>query len=233
VRVRSFATVICLGLSAAQLAAAALAAEQDPEGFALLFAADGVPAGWHAAHWSDVSRPPPDGAKWKVEQGVLHGSTPRGTWLVSDREYGDFVLAFEFKLGEQGNSGVGLRFPAHGDPAFDGLEVQMVDPRYYGADGYSPAQLTASLYPVFAPSKQVYQPNEWNRCEITCRGPRVAVSLNGELVQQLDLDGEGEPLARGAPLKARPRRGHVGFQELSRGGSHVQIRNARLKVLDR
>jgi len=34
------------------------------------------------------------------------------------------------------------------------------------------------------------------------------------------------------PLKDRPRRGHLGFQELSRGGGHVQIRNARLRVRD-
>lgn len=34
------------------------------------------------------------------------------------------------------------------------------------------------------------------------------------------------------PLKDRPRRGHIGFQELSRDGAHVQIRNARLKELN-
>jgi len=30
------------------------------------------------------------------------------------------------------------------------------------------------------------------------------------------------------PLKDRPRRGHIGFQELSRGGAHVLIKNAKI-----
>ena len=29
-----------------------------------------------------------------------------------------------------------------------------------------------------------------------------------------------------------PHKGHIGFQELSRGGGHVQIRNARIKIIE-
>jgi hypothetical protein len=32
-------------------------------------------------------------------------------------------------------------------------------------------------------------------------------------------------------LPQRPRRGHIGFQELSRGGGHVEIRGARIAEL--
>ncbi len=35
------------------------------------------------------------------------------------------------------------------------------------------------------------------------------------------------------PLKDRPRRGHIGFQELSRGESQVQIRGARIMPLEK
>jgi hypothetical protein len=63
------------------------------------------------------------------------------------------------------------------------------------------------------------------------------VRLNGELVQDLDLNREQQVAKRhdgtsAPPLKDRPRSGHIGFQELSRGGSHVQIRNARIKALN-
>ena len=34
------------------------------------------------------------------------------------------------------------------------------------------------------------------------------------------------------PVKDRPRKGHIGFQELSRGAEHAMIRNVRIKVLD-
>jgi hypothetical protein len=213
------------------LLAASACTARAADGFVALFPGDGTPDKWRVTSWSDVSQPPPSGAAWKVADGVLSGSTPRGTWLVSPREYGDFVLDFEFKLGERGNSGVGLRFPAAGDPAFDGLEVQMVDPRYYGNDAVEAAQLTGGIYPSIAPAKQVYKPTDWNRYQITCRGPRIQVQLNGELIQDVNLDEHKAKLERGAPLAERPRRGHIGFQELSRGGSFVQIRNARIQEL--
>jgi hypothetical protein len=204
----------------------------DAVGFTPLFPRDGVPQGWRVTHWADVKNPPPADAQWRVENGVLHGSTPRGTWLVSQREYGDFVLELEFKLGERGNSGVGLRFPAAGDPAFDGLELQIVDPRYYGDDAVGPSELTGSLYKAVAPKQQVYKPAQWNRYQITCHGPHVTVVLNGETIQDVNLDEQAAKLERGNPLKDRPRRGHIGFQELSRGGAHVEIRGARIKELD-
>src|SRR5262249_27817182 len=108
----------------------AIAAEES-SGFIRLFPREGVPEGWMVKQWDDISKPAEKAAVWKVENGVLHGSEPRGTWLISEKEYGDFMLEFEWKLGERGNSGTALRAPLHGDPAFDGMELQMVDPRYY------------------------------------------------------------------------------------------------------
>ena len=201
-----------------------------------LFTEKGEPKGWSVHAWDDVSKPPPEGANWVVdEQGVLNGSEPRGTWLVSDKKYGDFVLEFDWKLGERGNSGCGIRFPDKGDPAFDGLEVQMVDERYNeGRDG--PDKLTAALYKAVAPRKQVYKPTEWNHYVITARGPRIKVELNGQLVQDVNLDEHTQVLERNdgnkcPPLKDRPRRGHIGFQELSRGGAHVMIKNVTITEL--
>jgi len=204
--------------------------------FAPLFPQDGVPKGWSVRAWDDVKNDGPKGAAWKVQDGVLHGSEPRGTWLVSDKLYGDFVLDFEWKLGERGNSGCGIRFPDQGDPAFDGIEVQMCDARYNNPpDG--PDKLTGSLYKALAPKKQVYKPTEWNHYVITCQGSKIKVVLNDEVIQDVDLNDYDKPVQRhdgspAPPLKDRPRKGHIGFQELSRGGGHVEIRNAKFKVLD-
>jgi hypothetical protein len=197
-----------------------------------LFPKDGSPEGWVVRHWANVKDEPPQPSSWTVKDGVLHGSEPRGTWLVSEREYGDFVLEFEWKLGEQGNSGVGLRFPPQGDPAFDGMEVQMVDPRYYGEQPFEPGELTGSIYKALVPRAQVYRPGEWNRYEITCRGAQVRVILNGQLLHDVNLAQETRPLERGTPLAQRPRKGRIGFQELSRGGGHVLIREARIRELE-
>ena len=202
-----------------------------------LFPDKGEPKGWSVRAWDDVAKPGPEGAKWLVDaDGVLHGSEPRGTWLVSDKEYGDFELEYDFKLGDRGNSGCGVRFPPKGDPAFDGLEIQMNDERYNnGGDG--PDQLTGSFYKAVAPKKQVFKPNDWNHYVMRFQGPRVKIELNGEVIQDVNLDEHNTPVTRhdgtGAPpLKDRPRRGRIGFQELSRGGAHVLIKNAKITVLD-
>ncbi|MGV3774097.1 MAG: PQQ-binding-like beta-propeller repeat protein [Verrucomicrobiales bacterium] len=207
------------------------------QGFIPLFPDEGQPKGWDFRAWDDVKNPGPEGAVWRVKEGVLNGGEPRLTWLVSEKEYSDFVLKFEWKLGERGNGGVGLRFPGFGDPAFDGLELQMVDPRYYPADmTVPPNELTGSLYRAVAPMEQLYKPSEWNSYEITCKGPQVKVVLNGKQVLDVNLDEQNQMIKRhnggdAVPLKDRPRKGHIGFQDLSRGGSHVQIRNAMIKEL--
>src|SRR4051812_15905930 len=130
------------------LALACSAAEGKSE-FIPLFPRDGTPEGWLVRKWDNLKNPADEGVRWKVEKGVLHGSEPRGTWLISEKEYGDFILEFEWKLGERGNSGVALRAPLYGDPAFDGMELQMVDPRYYPPEmKVTPAELSGSLYKV-------------------------------------------------------------------------------------
>lgn len=210
-------------------------AAPDAEGFVPLFPEEGVPKGWTVRKWNDVKEPADAGIRWKVEGGVLHGGEPRGTWLMSEKEYGDFILCFEFKLGERGNSGCALRAPMKGDPAFDGMELQMADLRYNPAARDS--ELTGGIYRAIAPTRQIYKPTEWNRYEITLKGERLKVVLNGEPIQDLDLGRQSQEVKRhdgtlAPPVKDRPRRGHIGFQELSREGAHVQIRNARIKVLD-
>ena len=204
-------------------------------GFIPLFPEDGVPKGWVVRAWNQVKDPPSEPAVWKVEKGVLQGGEPRGTWLMSEKEYGDFILEFEFKLGERGNSGCALRAPMFGDPAFDGMELQMADVRYNPEAKDS--ELTGGLYRAVAPTKQVYRPTEWNRYQVTLKGSRIKVALNGETIQDLDLGQQNQAVRRhdgsaAPPIKDRPRRGHLGFQELSRDGDHVQIRHAQIKVLD-
>src|SRR5262245_12054462 len=209
--------------------------QPDKDGFVALFPQDGVPKGWTVRAWNDVKDPPAQPTQWKVEKGVLHGGEPRGSWLRNEKELGDFILEFQFKLGQRGNSGCALRAPMRDDPAFDGLELQMADFRYNPEAKDS--ELTGGLYRAIAPKKQVYKPTEWNKYRVTLKGSHITVVLNGETIQDLDLDKQEQVVKRhddttAPPIKDRPRKGHIGFQELSRGGDHAMIRNARIKLLD-
>jgi len=73
-----------------------------------------------------------DGSGWRVEGGEIVAVGERGQsydFLLSDREYRSFALRFEFKVGENADSGVGIRAlrgeRVNGRPL--NLEVQIHD----------------------------------------------------------------------------------------------------------
>lgn len=216
------------------MAAALEAVEQDNVRFTALFTENGPPQGWTTREWNDVAQAAPPAGEWTVTDGVLQPGQRRGTWLLSERDYGDFILEFEIKLTDFGNSGIALRAPLRGDPAFDGMELQFADLRYNPQARDS--ELTGGIYRALAPRQQVYRPGEWNTCRIELRGERLKVTLNGELVQDADLNAQDQPVTRhddsAAPLvKDRPRKGRIGFQHLSRSHEPVLIRKVRIAEL--
>ena len=207
-------SLVCLALllSVYTLASQTSAAGED-EGFVALFPKDGSPTGWSVREWNDLNKEV-KGSHWTVKDGVLKSDERRGTWLVSDAEYGDFTLEFEIKLGELGNSGLALRSPLRGDPAFDGMEMQVADYRYNTSAKDS--ELTGGIYRAIAPTKQVYKPTEWNMFHVELKGDQLKARVNGELIQNIDLSQQGQQVKRhdgsiAPPVKDRPRRGHIGF----------------------
>jgi hypothetical protein len=197
-----------------------------------LFLDDSALKSWIVTEWSDVSQRV-EAAPWKVTGGVLSPSDRRGTWLMSKEEYGNFALELEIKLTELGNSGIALRAPLSGDPAFDGLEFQVADLRYNPEAQDS--ELTGGIYRAIAPTSQVYKPTEWNQIQLELRGSQLKAILNGETIQDVNLDEFTEPVLRhdgteAPPIAKRPRKGHIGFQHLSRDGK-VEIRNVRIRKL--
>lgn len=207
-------------------------AKPSDDGWVALFDMDGVPKGWRVTEWSDVSKDV-SGHDWEVSQGTLRSGDNRGTWLISEAQYDNFELQFEIKLTERGNSGVALRTPKQGDPAFDGLEFQVADFRYN--TNATPAELTGGLYRAVAPSQQLYRPTEWNQVSLKLDGSTFVASLNGQVIQDIDLLKFDQSVRRhdgteASPLKDRPRQGSIGFQHLSREG-RVEIRSARIRPI--
>jgi len=62
---------------------------------------------------------------------------------------------------ESGNSGYASRVPAKGDPAFDGIELQLADLRCNPVA--TDAELLSGLYRDVAPLQQVYNPTKRNK----------------------------------------------------------------------
>jgi len=177
------------------------------EGFVPLFNGKDL-TGWHVM-----------GTKaWVVEDGVLVCTGEGGGWLRSDQQYEDFILRLEYKISKGGNSGIFIRASERGNPAYTGMEVQILD-----SYGRKPTTSTAgAIYGAVAPSKEASKPaGEWNEVEITCKGPIVIVVLNGEKIVETNMDEHPR-------LKGRLRKGYIGLQN---HGSRVEFRNIRIKVL--
>ncbi|MEJ1973897.1 MAG: DUF1080 domain-containing protein [Lacunisphaera sp.] len=143
-------------------------------------------AGWH------VKDALPNVHVWKADGEILRvepGPKGAGGWLTSDREYGDFVLRLEWKIPKNGNSGVGLRYPAEGEPAHEGMEIQLLDDASSDNAQRPPEELTGSLYVEEAPLHKADKPvGEWNTMEITCQRSLLGVRTNGVETLHLNLD---------------------------------------------
>mgnify|MGYP003351799119 CR=1 FL=1 len=97
-----------------------------------------------------------------------------GGFLVSKAMYGDFELRAEFWATDDANSGIFIRAE---NPkmvsAMTAYEVNIFDQR--------PDQTyrTGAIVDVAKPAAQVSAGGKWNTIEITARGSRFTVKLNG------------------------------------------------------
>ncbi len=209
--VLSAALMMAFGLLVMSLSGSAVAAED--EGFTSIF--DGKTLeGWKGSV---------DG--YAVENGAIV-CKPNGRNLYTNKEYSNFVLRFEFKLTPGANNGIGLRAPTEGDPAYTGMESQVLDDTADQYKGLKEYQFHGSIYGV-APAKRGHlKPvGEWNVEEIVCDGKHVKVTLNGVVIVDADvikpIDGQNHPgLSRD--------KGHIAF---CGHGAHVEFRNLRVKEL--
>jgi HEAT repeat protein len=161
---------------------------------------------------------------------VVHPERSGGN-LYTSKEYTDFVLRFEFKLTPAANNGIGIRAPLEGDAAYAGMEIQVLEdgsPVYWDLQPY---QYHGSIYGVVPARRGVLKPvGEWNAEEITVKGRRVTVVVNGVTVVDADLDeasAGGTMDHRDHPGLARTS-GHVGFLGHR---SIVEFRNVRIKEI--
>jgi hypothetical protein len=191
-----------------------------PEGFKALF--DGKTLkGWKLLGGKEGA--------WAVDekQGTMYVAKGGGGWIMSEKEFSDFELRADFKVPKGGNSGVALRAPMKGDPAYQGMEIQILDdPAYKGIKEW---QQTGSIYGVVAPSSVPTKPvGQWNTYRIVCKGKKVTVELNGKKVVDADLGDHEEKHGKAHPGILR-KKGHVGFQE---HGGRVEFRNVFIKELE-
>lgn len=178
--------------------------------------------GWQTADGKPVAK------GWVVRDGALVRESAGGDIWTKDR-YGDFVLDLEFKT--EGNSGVFVRTDSPKNNVQTGIEIQ-VDRPAAKPDKHS----VGALYDLVPPTKDNTKKDDWNRMVVTAKGSALAVYINGEKVNEMDLDKwtEGGKNPDGTKnkfktaLKDFKREGHIGLQD---HGAKASYRNIKLSPI--
>jgi hypothetical protein len=203
------------------LTAAIVSGHAAEEGFVPIF--DGKTLdGWYLARER--------GPGYLVEDGKIVCPPGGGGNLLTEKEYADFILRFEFRLEEGSNNGLGIRAPKNArDVAYAGIELQIIDDYAEKYKDLQPWQRHGSLYHVFPAKVGHLKPaGEWNEQEVVVQGSRVKVILNGATILDVDTSTVTDPeiLEKHPGLKRRS--GHIGFLGHN---DPVEFRNIRIKEI--
>jgi len=169
-----------------------------------------------------------DGKGWVVEDGVLKLAGKGGGYVWLQKRFGDFVLDFE--VNTTGNSGLFFRTDNPRNCVQTGIEMQVL-PK--GGPGQKKA--FGAIYDCKAPTKPVGN-GEWNHVTLTCDDNMITIVINGEVVNEMDLDKwtagnknpDGSRNKFKMALKDFKREGHIGFQD---HGAKVSYRNIKVREL--
>jgi hypothetical protein len=193
-------------LLVALLAAGTATAADPPTGFTPIFNGKDL-TGWTATGKADA---------WAAEGGAIVCKSGGGGYLLTEKEYGDFELRFSYRWSKEGgNSGIGLRTPMKGDPAYAGMEIQLIDDENWEKVHkfkLAPYQHTGSIYDVKPAAKQANAKiGEWNTVRVVCQGPKVLIEQNGTELLTANLDDHKDRAEKNHPGLKRAA-GHLGFQ---------------------
>jgi hypothetical protein len=167
----------------------------------------------------------------EVVDGAIRCQPGKGGTLHTIAEYGDFVARLEFKLPPGGNNGLAIRYPGAGEAAYVGMcEIQVLDsedPKYVALDA---RQYHGSAYGLAAAERGYLRPTgEWNFQEVTVRGSRITVELNGSVILDADLAAVTDFMGGKPHPGVNRTSGCFGF---AGHGDPVEFRSVAIKRLD-
>jgi hypothetical protein len=160
--------------------------QQKAEGWQSLFDGQSL-SGWH--FYKNQSN-----NSWEVIDGTLHCkpfdevNENHRSDLITNNQYENFELSFDWKISAQGNSGVMYRVSEELDqPYKSGPEYQILDDGGYPGET-KPTNMTAGCYDMYSvPQKKLNPVGEWNTTKIVANGKTVEHWLNGEKVLTYEL----------------------------------------------
>lgn len=227
-------TVIIITLYACQVQAQTpntLSTDEKADGWQLLFDGKSFSGLKKIAHGG-----------WEIKNGeLLATAIPHGKQMdiITETQFSNFELIFEFKLSENTNSGVKYlvvnNFPNQ-KGNYLGLEYQLLDDLNYQYPERGNLRSLASLYDLIPADgrKQTKPLGEWNIAKIRVLGNHITHWLNGDRVVAYDRSKKDfKNLIRNSKYKdmlnfGQQEKGHILFQN---EGTPIAFRNIKIKVL--
>ncbi len=195
-------------------------AEHGAEGFRSIF------NGENLAQWAGSIE------NYEAVNGAIRCKPHKGGVIYYPEDLKDFAARVEFKLPPGGNNGLAIRYPGHGDTAYLGMtELQILDDgdrRYEGQ--IDPRQAHGSAYGMVAAKRGYLRPvGQWNFEEVTVKGSKIKVEVNGTVILDTDL-ADVKEFMHNSPHPGKDRTsGYFGFAGHS---DPVEFRNVAIKSLD-
>ncbi|UIJ46412.1 DUF1080 domain-containing protein [Sphingomonas cannabina] len=149
-------------------------------------------AGWHTAGGQ---------APYEVTGGELIGRAAAGSansWLVSDRQYGDFILEYDAKTDPVLNSGVMIRGqsrPDYRNGVVFGYQAEIDPSKRAWSGGIYDEQRRQWLYTLGRneAARRVFRSGDWNHYRVEAIGNRLRTWVNGvpaaDIVDDTDAQG--------------------------------------------
>ena len=135
-------------------------------------------------------------ANWRVVDGVVQadrGDPKKSSFLMTKAPYGDFELRAEFWVSDDANSGIYLRCPDLANVTdMTCTEANIFDQRP------DPTYATGAITHLSPIKDGPKAGGKWNTFDITAKGPRIVVLMNGVKTAETD--------------KAHALRGNIGLQ---------------------
>ena len=213
-----------------------LSDQEKSKGWALLFDGNTL-NGWHNFNSGNTR------SAWSVDNGLLicnpHTKNAKHRDLVTDNEYENYELQFDWKISKAGNSGLFINVqerPDLGATFVTGPEYQLLDDKNIDQDYLKNRSHKAGAIFGVLPnnSNSVPDPGKWNHSRIVQKDGKVTFWLNG--VQTITADFKSDAWKKTVAASSMSKypnfaiisKGHIAIQDWTSGVAFRDIKIARL-----